>query len=128
MLIVASTAVSCCAQNGLGTHELGANVPQLFEARESVATFAASSRETTSAAAVSCASAGLPTLPALGCTATLRALNKQYLHAYIDVLSALASPAVPVPGAHPDAASSVAVEAALKRVSDISVNLSYLLT
>ncbi len=85
---------------------------------------AVSSCESNSAAAVASAFAGLPTPPVIDYTATLRALNKQHLHAYIDVLSVLTS-AAPAStagnsAASSDAASSVAVEADLKCVSDTS--------
>jgi hypothetical protein len=88
--------------------------------------------ESSSATTVPSHSSGLPIPPVLDYTATLRALNKQYLQAYIDVLSALTSgnpPAsVGVSVSVNESGSSALVESALKRVNDISANLSWLLT
>jgi hypothetical protein len=122
---------------GFLSHELGPDVPRLFKPLQhqqhggiAAADDSSAGAAASAASSAASASAGLPTPPVLDYTATLRALNKQYLQAYIDVLAALTS-ADAAPAADNNSNSGVvnaAVEGALKRVSDISSNLSFLLT
>jgi hypothetical protein len=122
---------------GFLSHELGPDVPRLFKPLQqqqhgdTAAADASSAGAAASAASsAASASAGLPTPPVLDYTATLRALNKQYLQAYIDVLAALTSAdaAPATDNGNSGGVVNAAVEGALKRVSDISSNLSFLLT
>lgn len=138
------------------THELGADVPQLFKAHESAALAlaapaanadqmvdgAAVGSAATSAAAAALSTAGLPVPPAVDYTAALRLLNRQYMQSYLALLSALttAPPPSPAAGDAVDSSSGGAtssteppgpgahVERALKRLADVSANLSWLLT
>ena len=135
---------------GFMNHELGPEVPQMFvkvdaasapaAAAAAAASAAASSALTLAAASSSAATAtpatnaaplqlaGLPPSAGVDFTASLRLLNRQYLQAYLAVLDALTSTAPPPtdssaptdPGAH--------VERALKRLSAIGANLSWLLS
>lgn len=129
--------------SGFMLHELGPEVPQLFVKTEAAASAAAASSVNTVAAASSTAATatpanasqlvGLPESAGVDFTASLRLLNRQYLQAYLNVLDTLTSAApatASAPGSSPVASPDPGahVERALKRLSDIGANLSWLLS
>jgi len=103
------------------SHEIGQDVPHLFS--------------TSSPISATTSPDGLPALPAMNYTASLRMLNRQYLQAYLEVLSNLtadslssSSSSAPADLSSSSSEGGSRVQQALKRLSDIGANMSWILT